>query len=108
MSQEEITRLSLRIVRHWKEIAGFAQLDRGEVENVERVENIQYPEPKHKARKILSMINEKTDFSRTKLAKILKEQSLLEQADEVIKGTLRQSPDDACSPIPSPNQTTES
>ncbi len=54
------------------------------------------------------MINEKTDFSRTKLAKILIEVGLQEQADEVLKGTLRQSPDDACSPIPSPNQTTES
>ena len=97
MSQEEITRLSRRIVRHWKEIAHLAQLDRGEVENVERVENIQYPEPKDKARKILTMINEKTDFSRTKLASLLKEQGLLEQADEVLKGTLRQSPDDACS-----------
>ena len=79
MSQKEITRLSLRIVRHWKEIARLAQLDRGEVENVERVENIQYPEPKDKARKILTMINEKIDFSRTKLARLLKEQGLLEQ-----------------------------
>ena len=108
MSQGEITRLSLRIIPHWKEIAGLANLDKGEVANVKQVDNIQFAQPKDKAGQILTMINEKADFSRKELGGHLEEVGLRDLVDKVLKGTLRQSPDQAVSPIPSPNQTTES
>ena len=71
----ELTRLSLKINAHWREIAGLAELDIDEVENVNG-DNINYPQPKDKAKKILIMINQKTDFSREKLCSHLKEVGL--------------------------------
>jgi hypothetical protein len=82
--------LSTRIVGKWEEIAGlYDGLDKGEVENVKRVDNIQYPEPKDKAKKILTMINDLPNFSRRKLADILEEVGLHDRMEEVLKGTLR-------------------
>ena len=82
--------MSTRIVGKWEEIAGlYVELDKGEVDNVRRLDNIQYPEPKDKAKKILSMINELPIFSRRKLADFLKEVGLHDRMAEVLNGTLR-------------------
>ena len=90
LSERELTRLSTRVVTRWEEIAGLADgLDKGEVENVRRVDNMQYPQPKDKAKQILEMINDNPNFSRKKIADILKEIGLHEQVHEVLNGTLR-------------------
>ena len=84
------------------EIAGLANLDKGEQNNVFCNPVL---EPKDKARKILTMINEEPTFSRKKLCGYLKELNLCEEANEVLNGTLRsQSSDDAASQVPSSNE----
>ena len=90
LCERELTRLSTRVVTKWEQIAGLSDgLDKGEVENVRRVDNIQYPQPKDKAKQILEMINDSPNFSRKQFADILKEVGLHEQAHEVLNGTLR-------------------
>jgi hypothetical protein len=103
LSHRELTRLSLKIVGKYNEIAGLANLGKGEVENVYR-DHINYPEPKDKANQILTMISAQTNFSRKELGDYLKEAGLRDLVDEVVQGKLRRFPDDAGSP----NETTES
>jgi hypothetical protein len=83
--------LSPQITRKWREIAGLAELEEGEVENVNQ-SNIPYPEAKDKARKILTMISNKPNFSRKKLAEHLEEVKLCNLVDVVLRGTSRFSP----------------
>jgi ribosomal protein S26 len=80
--------LSQRIVAGWSVIAGLANLDRNEIENV-NCENISYPQPKDKAARILSLINNRSDFSRRKIGNILEEAGISALVDDVLKGTLR-------------------
>ncbi len=87
LSDPERTRLALKIITKWREIAGLA-LDRCAVENVNR-SHILYPEEKDKADQILKMISDKPNFSRSKLGEILEEVGLIEQKNEVLNGTLR-------------------
>ena len=97
-----------KIVTKWREIAGYANLDVGEVENVDR-NNVKYLEPKEKASQILAMISNKHNFSRKELGSHLNEAKLCNLVDLVLKGTLRHPPDDdAGSSITSPNESIES
>ncbi|CAB4028711.1 Hypothetical predicted protein [Paramuricea clavata] len=104
LSHRELTRLSLKIVGKYNEIAGLANLEKCKVENV-NLDPFNYPEPKDKAKKVLIMISDQTNFSRKGLGNYLKEVGLHDLVDEVVQGTLRYNcPDDAGSP----NETNES
>ncbi|CAB4000868.1 Hypothetical predicted protein [Paramuricea clavata] len=103
LSHRELTRLSIKIVGEYDVIAGLANIDKCEVENVNQ-DYINYRQPKHRAKQILSMIIDRTNFSRKELGDCLKEAGLHDLVDEVVQGTLRRCPDDAVSS----NETTES
>ena len=106
LSDPERTRLAKKIITKWREIAAFAELDRGEVENVTRSHYL-YLDEQAKADQILKMISDKPNFSRSELGEILKEAKLIEQKNEVLNGTLRERPPDIYedgSPFPPPNE----
>ena len=88
LSDPERTRLALKIITKWRQIAALAKLDRGKVENVSRSHSL-YLDEQAKADQILKMISDKPNFSRSKLGEHLEEVKLIEQKNEVLNGTLR-------------------
>lgn len=98
LSHRELTRLAGKIVTRWKVIAGLANLNKDQVDNVDL--SLRLTGPRDKAAEILSMINRKADFSRKELVCHLEEAGLNYLADEVLNGSYRHIDPDSPGALP--------
>ncbi len=88
LSSREMYRLSQRIVVDWDGLAGFLDIARAERDDI-RFNCFLYNESRSRAEKILSIFNQREDFSRKKLAACLEKIQLLELVEPVTTGEWR-------------------
>ena len=90
LSPREAELLAREIILDCGRIARLSNLQKSEIDNVTR-DDKHYPEPINKAARILSLISEKPEFSRKRLAEDLGKVGYVDLVDKVLKGTLRVS-----------------
>ena len=88
LSSREMYRLSQRIVVDWEALAGLMNITRAERDEI-RCNYFLYYDSRSRAEKILSIFNQREDFSREKLAACLEEVQQLELMEPVITGEWR-------------------
>ncbi len=88
LSPREMYRLSQRIVINWEALAGLMNITRAERDEI-RFNNFLYSDSRSRAEKILSIFNQREDFSRKKLAARLEEIQQLELVEPVTTGEWR-------------------
>ena len=88
LSSREMYRLSQRIVVDWEALAGLMNITRAERDEI-RFNCFLYSDSRSRAEKILSIFNQREDFSRKKLAACLEEIQQLELVEPVTTGKWR-------------------
>ena len=88
LSSRELYRLSQRIVVDWERLAGLMGIAGAEGDDI-RCNYFLYNDSRSRAEKILSIFNQREDFSREKLAACLEEVQQLELMEPVITGEWR-------------------
>ncbi len=87
LSSREMYRLGQRIVLDWDSLAGLMDITRAEIDVIRY--SLLYDNSRSRAEKILSIINNKKDFSREKLAACLKGMQMLDLISPIITGAWR-------------------
>ncbi|CAB3978740.1 ---NA--- [Paramuricea clavata] len=87
LSPREISRLGRRIVVEWDHLAGLMDIPRAERDDIRY--SLIYNDNRSRAEKILTIFNNKEDFSREKLARCLEEIQQLDLIKPVITGEWR-------------------
>ncbi len=87
LSSREMYRLSQRIVVDWDRLAGLMDITRAERDDVRY--SLLYNDSRSRAEKILSIFNQRDDFSREKLAAFFEEIQQLELLEPVTTGEWR-------------------
>ncbi len=88
LSSREMYRLSQRIVVDWDRLAGLMDITRAERDEI-RCNYFLYNDSRSRAEKILSIFNQRDDFSREKLAAFFEEIQQLELVEPVTTGEWR-------------------
>ncbi len=88
LSSREMYRLSQRIVVDWEALAGLMNITRAERDEI-RFNYFLYNDSRSRAEKILSIVNQREDFSREELAARLEEIQQLELVEPVTTGEWR-------------------
>ena len=88
LTSREMYRLSQRIVVDWEALAGLMNITRAERDEI-RCNYFLYSDSRSRAEKILSIFNQREDFSRKKLAARLEEIQQLELVEPVTIGEWR-------------------
>ena len=88
LSPREMYRLSQRIVINWEALAGLMNITRAERDEI-RFNCFLYNDSRSQAERILSIFNQREDFSRKKLAACLEEIQQLEFVEPVTTGEWR-------------------
>ncbi len=88
LSPREMYRLSQRIVINWEALAGLLNITGAERDEI-RFNYFLYNGSRSRAEKILSIFNQREDFSRKKLAARLEEIQQLELVEPVTTGEWR-------------------
>ena len=101
LSHRELTLLSKKCGAKWDEIAGLANLEKEDVDNMDSDDR--FRSPRKKCKEIFSMISKDPEFSRKKLACIL-EEAKLHAAVKDLPQIFRRGAD---SPVALPNKTIE-
>ena len=87
LSPREMFRLSRCILRDWERFAYLMDIDKPEIDNIRA--NTFYHDDRSRAEKVLSIINNKDDFSRTQLADCLQGLQKLDLIEPLMKGAWR-------------------
>ena len=87
LSAREMSRLGRRIVVEWDHLAGLMDIARGERDDIRY--SLIYNDNRSRAEKILTIFNNKQDFSREKLVRCLEEIQQLDLIKPVITGEWR-------------------
>ncbi len=87
LSSREMYRLSQRFVVDWEALAGLMDITRAKRDDIRY--SILYNDSRSRAEKILSIFNQRDDFSRKKLAAFLEEIQQLELLEPVTTGEWR-------------------
>ena len=87
LSSREMYRLSQRIVVDWDRLACLMDITRGKRDDIRY--SLLYNDSRSRAEKILSIFNQRDDFSRKKLAAFFEEIQQLELLEPVTTGEWR-------------------